>query len=397
MIMKWRIPPSNIRVSNEVSTLAARGHDVDFLIEGRPGQPVEETVGGVHVVRGVIMGRLRETLTRHTFNFTYRDPLWRAAIDRAVGERGIEAIQVNDLPLMAEGVRAGRRHRLPVVADLHENYPAGLQVWYTSRLKRMTIYNYGRWSRYEKRILRQVDAIIVVIEEARDRLIGLGIPSEMIRVVPNTVSRESAGFPADPEILDRYRGLFVVSYIGGFTPHRGLGIVARSLPAMKRAIPNLRVVLVGYRAEPYRHTLEALVRELGCADIVEMVALQPQEKVWSFIDASAVCLVPHTRNPHTDTTIPNKIFQYMVRERAIVVSDCPPLARITRETGAGFVYKDDDPDALARAVIDLASDEAERRRMGEAGRRAIMEKYNWETTSAPLVELYDRLGRSARG
>lgn len=397
MVMKWRIPPPNIRVTNEAATLAAHGHEVHFLIEGHPGQPLDETVNGVHVVRAVVMGRLRETWSRHTFNFNYHEPLWRRAMDRFVREHGIEALQVNDLPLMEEGVRAARRHGIPVVADLHENYPAGLQVWYTNRLKKMTIYNYGRWSRYERRILPKVDAIIVVIEEARDRLVSLGIPAEKISVVPNTVSRESGHVPIDPEILERYKNLFVVSYIGGFTPHRGLGVVVRALPLLKGKIPNLKLVLVGYRSEGYRHTLEALVRELGCEDMVEMVALQPQEKVWSYIDASAVCLVPHARNPHTDTTIPNKIFQYMIRERPVIVSDCPPLARIAKESGGGVVFKYDDPEALARAIIDLAGDENKRRRMAQAGRRAVMERYNWEATSAPLVELYANLARRSRG
>ncbi len=397
MVMKWRMPPPIIRVTNEVATLAAHGHEVHFLIEGRPGQPLEETVNGVHVIRAVVMGKIRETWSRHTFNFSYHDPLWRRAIDRFVRERGIEAIHVNDLPLMEEGVRAGKAHRIPIVADLHENYPAGLQVWYTNRFKKATIYNYGRWSRYERRILPEADAIMVVIEEARDRLVSLGIPAEKISVVPNTASRESGNFPVDQEILERYRSHFVVSYVGGFTPHRGLGIVVKALPLLKAKIPNLKLVLVGYRSEGYRHTLEALVRELGCEDIVEMVALQPQEKVWSYIEVSAVCLVPHARNPHTDTTIPNKIFQYMVRGRPVVVSDCPPLARIAIESGGGVVFRYDDPEALARAIIDLAGDENKRRRMGEAGRRAVMEKYNWETTSAPLVELYDHLGRSAGG
>jgi glycosyltransferase involved in cell wall biosynthesis len=397
MVMKWRVPPPNVRVTNEAATLAARGHEVHFLVEGRPGQPREETVGGVRVVRGVVMGRLGETWSRYTFNFTYREPLWRRAIDRLVRERGIEAIHVNDLPLMEEGVRAGKAHRLPVVADLHENYPAGLQVWYTNRLKKMTIYNYDRWAAYEKRILQEVDAVIVVIEEARDRLVDLGIPPEKIRVVPNTVSRESGNIPIDEEIVGRFEGFFVASYIGGFAPHRGLGVAVKALPLIRGTIPRFKLLLVGDRNEGYRRALENSARGLGCLDMVEFAGWQPQEKVWSFIEASAVCLVPHARNPHTDTTIPNKIFQYMMRKRPVVVSDCPPLARIATESGGGVVFRYDDPAALARAIIDLAGDEGKRRRMAEAGRRAVMEKYNWETTSAPLVELYDHLGRKAGG
>jgi glycosyltransferase involved in cell wall biosynthesis len=162
-------------------------------------------------------------------------------------------------------------------------------------------------------------------------------------------------------------------------------------------VPNIKLLLVGDRNEGYRRSLERLARELGCAELVDFAGWQPQEKVWSYIEASAVCLVPHARNPHTDTTIPNKIFQYMMRERPVIVSDCPPLKRIAEDSGGGLVFPYDDPAALARAIIELSADEGRRARMGAAGRRAVMERYNWETTSTPLVELYGGMTRRARG
>jgi glycosyltransferase involved in cell wall biosynthesis len=391
MMMKWRTPPPNVRVENEARTLTGEGHEVYFLIEGRPDQPREEKIGNVRVLRGVQITRLRDIWHRYTFNFTYRDPLWTRAIDRLARERGIEALHVNDLPLLKEGVLAGRRLKLPVVADLHENYPAGLQVWYTNAFKKATIYNYGRWARYERAILRDVDAIVVVIEEARDRLVKLGVPVEKICVVPNTVSAETRAIPVDPEIIAQYRGRFVVSYIGGFASHRGLDTVIRALPLVRERVPNLRLVLVGDRNESYRRHLEGLARALRCEDLVEMTGLKPPDAIWSYIEASAVCLVPHARNPHTDTTIPNKIFQYMMRERPVIVSDCPPLARIARDTGGGLVFRWDDSAELARDIVELYSNESRRREMAAAGKRAVLDRYTWEKTSRPLVELYRKL------
>ena len=110
---------------------------------------------------------------------------------------------MHDLPLVGEAVRAGRELGIPVIADLHENYPAGLQVWYENWLKKRTIYDLERWSRYERAMLEAVDAIIVVIEESRDRLVGLGVPREKIFVVPNTASRDRARIPLAPVIVER--------------------------------------------------------------------------------------------------------------------------------------------------------------------------------------------------
>jgi glycosyltransferase involved in cell wall biosynthesis len=397
MMMKWKVPPMNVRVSNEAGTLSADGHEVHFLVERRRGERAEETVGAVRLARGVEMSPLREIAHRYTFNFTFRDPLWARAIDRFARERAIEALHVNDLPLVKEAVRAGRRLGLPVVADLHENYPAGLQVWYTSALKKRTIYSHGRWSRYEREILREVDAVIVVIEEARERVAALGVPPDKILVVPNTVPAGAGGVPIDGRIVGRYRGRFVVSYIGGFAPHRGLDTAIRSLPLLRDAVPGLLLVLVGGGNDAYRRRLEALASGLGCADLVEWTGWKRQDEIWSYIEASDVCLVPHARNPHTDTTIPNKIFQYLMRGRPVIVSDCPPLRRVAEDTGGGLVFAWRSPAELAARVVELHRDPERRRAMAAAGRRAVLERYAWERTAAPLVDLYRTLSaRKAR-
>ncbi len=393
MMMKWKVPPMNVRVSNEAETLAGEGHEVHFLVEGRRGQPREETVGAVRLVRGVRLSRIEEILQRYTFNFTYRDPRWAGAIARFVRERAIDVLHVNDIPLLGEAVRAGRRFSIPVVADLHENYPAGLQVWYTNAFKKATIYSYDRWSRYERGILRRADAVVVVIEEARERVAALGVPLDKIRVVPNTVRAEMGTVAIDTALVERYRGRFVVSYIGGFAPHRGLDAAIRALPMLRDEVPGILLVLVGGGNDAYRRRLERTASDLGCGNLVEWAGWQPQDAIWSFIEASDICLVPHARNPHTDTTIPNKIFQYLMRGRPVIVSDCPPLRRIAEETGGGLVFTWNSPAELAERILRLYRDPEMRRGMAEAGRRAVLERFTWERTSGPLVELYRSLSR----
>ncbi|MFA4947392.1 MAG: glycosyltransferase family 4 protein [Candidatus Krumholzibacteriia bacterium] len=203
MMMKWKIPPPNVRVQNEARILMTAGHKVYFLIEGKLGEAREEAMNALQVVRGVRMGRLREIRHRYTFNFTYRDPIWTKAIERFVREHSIDVLHVNDLPLLKEAIFAGKRMGLPVVADLHENYPAGLQIRHTNRLEKATIYEYGRWARYERTALRDVDAIIVATEESRDRLVDLGVGEEKITVVPDTVAVESGDVP----LVELYRRL----------------------------------------------------------------------------------------------------------------------------------------------------------------------------------------------
>ncbi len=396
MVLKAAIPPPDIRVEKEARTLIEEGHDVHLLLEGSSGRAAEEVVGGVKFERGVDMGMIREKLHRYTFNFTFRDALWRKSIMRFAVERGVEALHVHDLPLMLEAVGVGKRLGIPVVADLHENYPAGLQVWYESKMKKRTIYNFRRWAAYERNILGRVDAVIAVIEESRDRLVRLGLPSDMIYVVPNTASRDREDIPLDAGITDRYTDRFMISYIGGFASHRGLDVTIRAMPHLRDRIPNLKLVLVGNRNASYMAYLTRLADELNCGDMVEMTGWQPFEKIWSYIHASAVCLVPHSRNPHTDTTIPHKIFQYMMLGKPVIVSDCPPLARVIENSGGGLVFTYDKPEELAERIVEIHGDGSLRDRLSRAGREAFLDRYNWDKTSGELKRLYQDLEKRTR-
>ncbi len=397
MVLKGKIPPADIRVEKEAMTLISEGHEVHLLLERGGGEKVTETVGGIEFFRGIEMGRIRERWHRYTFSFTFRDPMWRNAIRDFAISRRIEVLHIHDLPLVGEAIAVANELGIPVVADMHENYPGGLQVWYTSRFKKKTIYNFKRWARYERGILARADAVIAVIEESRDRIKELGIPAEKIYVVPNTAHVERINIPLDPGITERYRGSFVVSYIGGFAPHRGLDIVIRSLPELRGALPDLKVVLVGDRNRPYMDFLKKLAVRSGCGDMVEMPGWQPFEKIWSYIDSSSVCLVPHARNPHTDTTIPHKIFQYMMLKKPVIVSDCPPLKRIIEDAGGGLVFRHDSPGELAGAITRLYKDEGLRNRMGESGREAFLDRYNWDSTSGDLKRLYMDIAGSRKG
>jgi glycosyltransferase involved in cell wall biosynthesis len=78
----------------------------------------------------------------------------------------------------------------------------------------------------------------------------------------------------------------------------------------------------------------------------------------------------------------------------VVATDCAPIERIVRETGAGLIYPSGDASALARALLELRDPER-RRVMGEAGRRAVLERYRWDLTAQRLIALYATLATEA--
>ena len=74
--------------------------------------------------------------------------------------------------------------------------------------------------------------------------------------------------------------------------------------------------------------------------------------------------------------VPSKIYEAMAAGRPLVlVADGEP-ARLVREAGAGLVVAPGDVEGLAAALGALAADPDLRRRLGEAGRRAALERFD---------------------
>ena len=155
-------------------------------------------------------------------------------------------------------------------------------------------------------------------------------PDRMVSI-PNTVDvDEFEGFPRDASIEERFGSRFTIGYLGGFDRHRGLDTLVEGFAQIAPEIPEAHLLLVGTGAT--RRGLEAGVRARGLADRVSFEGWQDYKLFPSYVRACKVCTIPHRKSEHTDTTIPHKLFHYMLLERPVLASDCLPIARILEET-----------------------------------------------------------------
>ena len=102
-------------------------------------------------------------------------------------------------------------------------------------------------------------------------------------------------------------------------------------------------------------------------------------------------MVPHVKSGQTDATLPHKLFHYMYMKRPVVVTSCRPLERIVRGSACGLVCPSGNENAMADALIQLSQSPEERRRMGENGHRAVLERYNWDLRVQDMLRLYAEL------
>lgn len=88
---------------------------------------------------------------------------------------------------------------------------------------------------------------------------------------------------------------------------------------------------------------------------------------------------------------PNKMFEYMSAGLPVIASDFPLWRRIVTDARCGILVDPLNPHSIAEGLQWILDNPAEAEIMGNNGRRAIRETYNWEHESRQLLSFYQRV------
>lgn len=386
MILQANFPP-DIRIEKEARALIAAGHELHLVCRNKTGLPVEDKFEGIHI------HRLRSQHSNSRWNNLltiplFFNPVWKARVNEVVKKYKIDIIHVHDLPLAALGVRVAQKNKLPLIYDMHENYPEAMRVWYKGTLASFTMQNPAFVEMLDRYCEKKATKIIVVVEEQKENLIRKGVPAEKIHVISNTADVEKLeALPLDQGILDQFKDENAIMFVGGFVRDRALEVPIRAMKILKDKIPRTKLVLVGGGDKGYTAELKALVRDNHLEEYVEFIDWVPFEKVASYMKAAKIGIVPQARNDYQNTTISHKIFQYMTFGLPIIVADAIPHARVVREGNCGAVFTTGSENDFAEAVLRLMKEPGQ---FGQNGAQLVRKKYNWQNTARELQKLYSK-------
>jgi glycosyltransferase involved in cell wall biosynthesis len=383
--------PWDVRVEKVGRALVDGGHTVFLCARNRKLVTTHEEVDKMQVRRMKPISFLPPKVDVGLMFPAFFSPRWAGLIGEVVWRDRCDAILVRDLPLALTGVAVGKALGKPVVLDMAENYPAALRAIHSHKTPTIAdhiVRNPRFADLVEYLSIRGLDHVIVVCKENRDRLIDQGVPPEKVSVVRNTPDLEVFEDIEVPEsVAQRFGDDFVLMYVGAVDPFRGLDTVIQALPEIRRHIPKIKFAILG-KGQGVEE-VEALAQELGVADITDMVGFLPMEELGGYIGRADVCIVPHHVNEHINTTLPNKLYEYMASGRAVISTDAAPLERVIEETGCGVTYISGDPASLAQQILSLRQSKT-CEDMGAAGRKAILEELNWGEDQKQLLHIFEQ-------
>ena len=301
------------------------------------------------------------------------------AINRRMIQVGLEVqadvYHSHDLNTLYIGAMCKRTTGSKLVYDSHE-----LQ---TER-NRMTKW-WRRWAAWnENRWLPRADAMIVAspswIDINREKY-GK-VPNPSVSII-NTPALEVIDEPQDLRgELDIPADAPILLYQGSIQENRGIEPAIDAITLLPKAV----LVVVGYGY--HRAALEADVRSRGLTDRVKFFGPIPNDELlgWTAAADIGLCNIVNSSLSYY-TSLPNKLFEYIIAGIAVIGSDSPEIGRIVQEEGVGEVADPIDPESLAAATRTILSDLDKYR----AATKPAAQKYNWAIEEQKLLEIYRSL------
>jgi glycosyltransferase involved in cell wall biosynthesis len=176
-----------------------------------------------------------------------------------------------------------------------------------------------------------------------------------------------------------------VCYVGGIGAIRGIREMAKALELVQS---NARLNLGGRFVEP---AIEAEVKSSSGWARVNELGFLDRLGVRDTLGRSVAGLVTlHPIINYLDS-LPVKMFEYMAASIPPIASNFPLWREIIEGNNCGLCVDPLDPAAIAKAIDYLVTHPDEARRMGENGRRAVIEKYNWSFEEVKLLRFYEQI------
>lgn len=362
-------PPFDPRMYHkEVKALEAADYDVTVVC---PLDKPEDRVGSVRFIglprRPALVGR----------------PATWARILSIVRQNPADVYHIHDADLLPLAWLLAKRTRKPVIYDAYEHYARAVLT--DDRLPGPVRPAIARcFGLVETIIAERLAAVIVAaIDPGGEKRFRQARRLVLLRNFPwRAMFDNLPDGPVDPCRL---------IYLGFVNEgRRSVSILVEMLAMMRHSEAIL--TLVG--PIDTRHTrtkLEALVARNRLEERVRFVGAVPYDQIQRHLTGSAIGLIPLKPVPRVMADIPSKMFEYMACGLPFVVTDLPQPRSFLSQAQAGLLCEPESPAAFAAAVDRLLDDAEERRRLGERGRQAFLEEYNWDTESGRLLDLYVEL------
>lgn len=226
----------------------------------------------------------------------------------------------------------------------------------------------------------EADGVIVVNKLMRERLLSIGVPSELIHVVPYGVD-----VPSEPmERAEKESVVFLA--VGRLTPKKAPLKTLEAFRQVSREMPSARLRYIGSG-----ELLDAVRRFIGehcLTDKVTLLGVCDTDTVSKEMRAADI-FVQHSMVSASgdEEGLPVAILEAMAAGLPVVATRHAGIPDVVQEGRTGYLVDEGDSSAMAAAMHRLAASFRTRREFGTAAYDTVRTKFTWAIERDHLLKI----------
>lgn len=376
------------RVMRYAEALAERGAQVDAVVLAREGQPREEWIRGVRVLR--IQNREKNERGRASYfgrilRFFFRSMLVMA---QEHGRHPYGLVHVHSVPDFE--IFAAWRPKLggaKLILDIHdivpEFYAAKFGVGPNAPAFKLLLLVERLSAAFADHVIAANDLWLTKLTARATRRDKCSV---FINYPDTSIFRADLRHP-------RGDGRFVVVYPGSLGWHQGLDIAVRAVALARQAVPTIKLHIYGEgSAKP---GLEALVDELGLREYVQLKPPLPLRAIAAVMASADVGVVPKRGDGFGGEAFSTKIMEFMALGVPLVAADTRIDRHYFDESMLRF-FRAGDSQALCDALVAAHADPLEGQRRA-ARALTFVREHSWDRRKHAYLDIVDGLLEQRHG
>lgn len=380
------------RVLREIDILREAGNNIFVLCFGFD-KKIYNSLVGIEITRIRISRSVKNALFFFINFLPFYDWLWTLKIKKFIIENNIDAIHAHDLYMSKCSYRGIRKSgkKVKMVLDLHENFAFAVTTYnWTKGFLRSAITRPREWQIKEIEYLAYPDKIVVLSEDFRDVLTTRNpdLKPENFCILPNVPDlKQMNSYAPDKDKIPFKKKAPILFYFGVVGERRGIFDALSAFGNVVNEGYNIEFMIIGPVDKKDHKRFNEIISSDTLRDRIIYIPWIDLSELPSYLEISDICIAPFLKNPQHESGIANKIFDYMLGRKPLIVSDCGPQRKLMEKYNCGIVFHNEAE--LAEAIIKLIGDGELRKKMGENGYRAVIDEFNTEKIKENLLSLYN--------